>query len=198
MVSFICTILFLTFVGSSVQDRSIEGPLLSTFREVHHEFEQGNDGVYRFSFALPQQERHEERDSEGKVTGAFAFVDNVGEEVSLKYDADEEGFQPKSDALPQVPDETDDVQKARDEFLEYYRQTVQFLEAFDSDEEDSDSSESDEDSEESEESSEEDSEEDSEEEEDKEEEEGAPIRASQQSRKNFASQRNTPFVYFRR
>ncbi|KAG7154698.1 Cuticle protein 6-like 7, partial [Homarus americanus] len=76
-------------------------PRLSTFQDVHHQVSHNPDGTYHFSFSLPQQSRAEERDADGKVTGSFAFVDPVGKEVSVRYDADDEGFRPESDALPQ-------------------------------------------------------------------------------------------------
>ena len=37
-----------------------------------------------------------------QVTGHYAFVDPVGEEVSVRYEADHEGFRAESDAIPQV------------------------------------------------------------------------------------------------
>ncbi|XP_066967211.1 uncharacterized protein [Macrobrachium rosenbergii] len=164
-----------------------EGPLLSTFKGVNREFIQNTDGTYRFSFSLPQQDRYENRDADGKVTGSFSFVDNSGEEVSVKYDADDKGFRPESDALPEIPEDTDDVQSAREQFLRYYEQTKKFLEDLASDEDSDDSSssseesdeyddndeedESDEDDDSEEDSDEEDSEEEEGEEEDEEEEE---------------------------
>ncbi|XP_063590796.1 uncharacterized protein LOC134767654 isoform X1 [Penaeus indicus] len=163
-----------------------EGPLLSTFKAVHQDLRQNADGTYEFSFSLPQQSRSEQRDADGKVTGAFAFVDPEGEEVSVNFDADDEGYKPESDALPQAPEDTDDVQSARDEFLKYYEETVKYLEALASDEEDDDDdsssseeddyddSSSEEDSDED--SDEEDSDEEEEEDDDEEEEEERPFR----------------------
>ncbi|KAK7086316.1 hypothetical protein SK128_016266 [Halocaridina rubra] len=132
-------------------EEQYEGPLLSTFQGVHRELYQHPDGVYRFSFSLPQQDRYEHRDADGKVSGSFSFVDKSGEEFSVKYDADDEGFRAESDALPEVPEDTDDVQSAREEFLKYYEQTVKFLKDLGSDEgsdEDDDSSSSSEESDE--------------------------------------------------
>ena len=37
-----------------------------------------------------------------QVIGSYAFVDPVGEEVSVKYEADHEGFRAESDHIPQV------------------------------------------------------------------------------------------------
>lgn len=41
--------------------------LLSTFRSSQSELVRGPDGTYRFAFSLPQQERTEQRDENGKV-----------------------------------------------------------------------------------------------------------------------------------
>ncbi|XP_076031992.1 uncharacterized protein LOC143019900 [Oratosquilla oratoria] len=146
------------------------GPLLSTFQGVQHEVQHhGNDGVYKFFFTLPQQERAEERDTYGKVIGSFAFVDPYGQETSVNFDAGEDGYLPQSDALPQAPDYTDEVQQARLQFLESYHRFAEYLEDLHSDEDSEESSEeslegeSDE-SDESDESSEEDEEEDDDEE----------------------------------
>lgn len=37
-----------------------------------------------------------------QVTGKYSFVDKLGREVSVTYDADHKGFRARSDALPQV------------------------------------------------------------------------------------------------
>ncbi|XP_076031997.1 uncharacterized protein LOC143019905 [Oratosquilla oratoria] len=194
-----------TFVGTSVQDQRYEGPLLSTFREVNNEYEQGSDGAYRFSYSLPDQERHEERNSDGTVTGSYAFVDDTGEEVSVKYVADEDGFRPESDALPQVPEDTDEVKKAREEFFKIYEETLKLLGSSESDEdsEDSDSSDESDDDDDDEESSEEESDEEEEENEVEEEKVSrgqfrSPVQAFRRSRKNFARHPRPAFVYFGR
>ncbi|KAK8376913.1 hypothetical protein O3P69_010094 [Scylla paramamosain] len=157
-----------------------EGPLLSTFKEITQRESRGPLGSYQFSFSLPQQERFEHRDEQGKVTGTYTFVDKIGNEVSVNYDADHSGFRARSDSLPQPPQDTPDVAKAKEEFLRHYQRTAQLLKVFDeeessesSEEDDDDESESDEDSSSSEEGedSDEDEEDDDEEEEDEEEEE---------------------------
>ncbi|XP_076032000.1 uncharacterized protein LOC143019909 [Oratosquilla oratoria] len=192
-----------TFVGNSIQDERYEGPLLSTFRKVNNEYEQGSDGAYRFSYSLPQQERHEERNSDGTVTGSYAFVDDAGEEVSVKYVADEDGFRAESDALPQVPEDTDEVKKAREEFFKIYEETLKLLGSSESDEDSEDSDSSDESDDDDEESSEEESDEEEEENEEEEEKETrghfrAPVQAFRRSRKNFALHPRPAFVYFGR
>ncbi|XP_069170965.1 17S U2 SnRNP complex component HTATSF1-like [Procambarus clarkii] len=140
-------------------------PVLSTYTRSNYQVVHNPDGSYHFEFALPQQEREEHRDVDGKVTGSFAFVDRVGEEVSVRYDADEDGFRPESDALPQAPEDTEDVANAREEFLRFYEETAKFLKEFGSSDEDSDEESSedsdegaDDDSSESEESEEDDAE----------------------------------------
>ncbi|XP_069957898.1 uncharacterized protein [Cherax quadricarinatus] len=110
-------------------------PVLSTYTRSNYQVVHNPDGTYYFAFSLPQQSRSEERNSDGKVSGSYAFVDNAGEEVSLRYDADHEGFRAESDALPQVPEDTDEVAKAREEFLRYYEQFSSFLKMLGSDEE---------------------------------------------------------------
>ncbi|XP_068227463.1 larval cuticle protein 16/17-like [Palaemon carinicauda] len=159
------------FVSS---DKPADGPLLSTFRGEQRDVQHNADGTYQFSFSLPQQERQEQRDEDGKVTGYYAFVDNSGEEFSLHFDADEGGFQPESDGLPEAPVDTEDVQKAREQFLQYYEQTARFLEALGSDE-DSESSEEDSEYSDEDSSSEEDSDSD---EDSEEEEEGSDLERS--------------------
>ncbi|XP_076031868.1 cuticle protein 6-like [Oratosquilla oratoria] len=147
----------------------IVGPLLSTFQGVQREVQHHvNDGVYKFLFALPQQERAEERGTDGKVIGSFAFVDPHGEEVSLTFDAGSYGYLPQSAHLPQSPVDTLEVQQARQNFLASYQRVAEYLDDLHSDE-DSDSDESSEESLEDlfGESSEEDSDEDSDEDEDK-------------------------------
>ena len=37
-----------------------------------------------------------------QVTGTYTFVDKVGNEVSVNYDADHAGFRARSNSLPQV------------------------------------------------------------------------------------------------
>ncbi|XP_076031999.1 uncharacterized protein LOC143019908 [Oratosquilla oratoria] len=199
MISVTCILLIVTFVGNSIQDERYEGPLLSTFRKVNNEYEQGSDGAYRFSYSLPQQERHEERNSDGTVTGSYAFVDDAGEEVSVKYVADEEGFRAESDALPQVPEDTDEVKKAREEFFKIYEETLKLLGSSESDEDSEDSDSSDESDDDDEESSEEESDEEEEENEEEEEKETrghfrAPVQAFRRSRKNFARHPRPAFI----
>ncbi|XP_071546860.1 larval cuticle protein 1-like isoform X2 [Panulirus ornatus] len=111
------------------------------------DFSDESDGNYVFSFSLPDQERVENRDAFGKVTGSFSFVDKAGQAVSVQFDADENGYRPLSDALPQAPLDTNDVALARQQFLRYYENRAKFLEEVNSDESNSyeDSFESDED-----------------------------------------------------
>ncbi|MPC44318.1 hypothetical protein E2C01_037991 [Portunus trituberculatus] len=166
--------------SSAASETLYEGPLLSTFKEITHRESRGPLGSYQFSFSLPQQERFEHRNEQGKVTGTYTFVDKIGNEVSVNYDADHSGFRARSDSLPQPPQDTPDVAKAKEEFLRHYQRTAQLLKLVDekddsesSEEDDDDESESDEDSSSSEEDedSDEDSDEDEEEDDDDEEEE---------------------------
>merc|ERR1711862_985096 len=109
----------------------------------------------------------EERTSSGEVSGKYAFVAPEGEEYEFKYSADDEGFHVESDALPEVPEDTDVVKEAKEEFFAAYEKALELAGSYeyesyeDSSEEDDDE----ESSEESDESSEEDSEEEEEEEE---------------------------------
>ncbi|XP_050712100.1 uncharacterized protein LOC126996073 [Eriocheir sinensis] len=138
---------------------TFKGPLLSSFKGVTQTASQGPQGSYKFSFSLPQQERLEHRDEQGKVTGTYSFVDKVGREVSVTYDADHNGFRARSDALPQPPQDTPDVAKAKEEFLRHYERTARLLRVLEEKEEEEDSQSSEED-EESDENSDEDSDED--------------------------------------
>ncbi|XP_076031989.1 uncharacterized protein LOC143019898 [Oratosquilla oratoria] len=138
--SFVMVLLFSLSMGDDSEE--LVGPLLSTFQGVQHEVQHhGNDGVYKFFFTLPQQERAEERDTYGKVIGSFAFVDPYGQETSVNFDAGEDGYLPQSDALPQVPVDTDEVQQARLQFLESYQRFAEYLEDLHSDEDSEESSE---------------------------------------------------------
>ncbi|XP_068227462.1 uncharacterized protein [Palaemon carinicauda] len=172
------------------QQEKYEGPLLSTFKGVNREFVQNTDGTYYFSFTLPQQDRYENRDADGKVTGSFSFVDNSGEEVSVKYNADDQGFRPESDALPEVPEDTDDVQSAREQFLRYYEQTKKFLENLASDEDSDESSSSSEESDENDDSDEEgdDDDDDSESDEDSDEEDSEEEEEEEEEEENSAKE----------
>ncbi|KAK4293680.1 hypothetical protein Pmani_033640 [Petrolisthes manimaculis] len=154
-----------------------QGPLLSTFTHPESHLSRSTDGSYSFSFSLPHQQRSEQRDAFGRVTGNFAFVDKEGEEVAVHYDADQLGFRPQSDILPKQPQETPDVQRARAEFMRHYEETAKLLGVYDdSESEESSSEESDEDGESDEDedsssSSEEDSDSDSDDDEDSDEDE---------------------------
>ena len=56
---------------------------LSTFKSAQSQLVRGPDGTYSFSFSLPQQERTEQRDKDGKVgcndsyAGIDAFVSQL-------------------------------------------------------------------------------------------------------------------------
>ncbi|XP_076031994.1 uncharacterized protein LOC143019902 [Oratosquilla oratoria] len=142
MCSLVHTVILAMAVSFCRGDESAEevvGPLLSTFQGVQHEVQHHEgDGIYKFFFTLPQQERAEERDAYGKVIGSFAFVDPYGQETSVNFDAGEDGYVPQSDALPQPPLDTAEVQKARQEFFASYRRVAEYLDDLHSDEDDSD------------------------------------------------------------
>lgn len=54
-----------TEAPSQTQDDPLH--LLSTFKSSQSELVRGPDGSYKLSFSLPQQERTEQRDENGKV-----------------------------------------------------------------------------------------------------------------------------------
>ena len=122
----------------------------------------------------------EERTASGEVNGHYAFVAPEGDEYHFRYQAGDEGYTVESNALPQPPQDTDEVRRAKEVFFAAYQRA---LEMADSDESYEDSSSSSSSSEESDESDEESGEEEEEEEEGEEEnEEGEEIRSKKKRR----------------
>ncbi|XP_018014731.1 nuclear polyadenylated RNA-binding protein 3 [Hyalella azteca] len=186
--------LVLNLAAAKPMDRERINPLqLSTFKGYHYDYSLGNNGVYKFHYSLPTSSRQEQRDEKGEVKGSYSFVAPEGDEFDFKYEAGKKGFQVKSKALPTLPQDTDEVKKAKQEFFEAYKKALELVgskenegsnhgrEEVDEEEEEDDeesSEESDEDdddeesSEEDDDDDDEESEEDSDEEEDEEKEEG--------------------------
>merc|ERR1712212_24899 len=150
--------------------------LLRSYQGLVNDFHRTGD-TYTMEYHVGDSHRFEQRSESGEVTGTYAFVAPEGDEFEFRYEANNDGFHIEGDALPQAPEDTDDVKAARDAFFEAYEKQAELTADYDyseeSSEEDSESSEEDDDesSEEGDESSEESSEEDSEEEEEEEEEE---------------------------
>jgi len=162
-------------------DREAINPLqLSTFKGYQYDYNLGDNGAYKFYYRLPEQSRAEERDENGDVRGSYSFVAPEGNEFDFKYQADREGFKVQSNALPESPQDTDEVKRAKEEFFKAYNKALDLASTDDdgksyydyeeksdegSEEESDESSEEDDDHEESsEESSEEDDDEESSEE----------------------------------
>ncbi|XP_071547066.1 uncharacterized protein [Panulirus ornatus] len=170
-------ILLLVAVATSVSDDSVERHVyktLKSFQSYRNDFIPGSNGIYSFVYHVGDSERAEERNEEGQVNGHFAFVAPEGDEYLFKYGADDGGYRVESDALPTVPEDTDEVKRAKEHFFQAYQEALERAEDDDysSEESDEDSDESDEDF--SDESSEEDDEDsDSDSDEDEEEEEGS-------------------------
>jgi len=148
--------------------------LLQSYQGFVNDFQRDGD-AYTMEYHVGDSHRFEQRSESGEVTGTYAFVAPEGDEFEFKYEADSDGFKVEGDALPQAPEDTDDVKAARDAFFEAYEKQRELTEDYDyseeSDEDEESSEESDDSSEEdSEESSEESSEEDSDEDEEEEEE----------------------------
>jgi len=171
----------------SRQEPLLPTKLLRSYKGFVNDFVRTND-AYRLEYHVGDSSRFEQRTDSGEVTGTYAFVAPQGDEYEFKYEANDGGYKVEGDALPQHPEETDDVKAARDAFFEAYEKQVELTKDYEYDSDESD--ESDEGEESSEESSEEESgeesdessEEDSEEEEEEEEEEG-----------NYIRKRATPF-----
>lgn len=130
----------------------------------------------RFFYSLPTSSRHEERNEDGDVKGSYSFVAPEGDEFDFQYQADKKGFRVQSDSLPEVPEDTEEVKKAKEEFFELYKKALELVSSSEGDEEseedsEEDSDEDDDDHEESSEESSEGSEEDDEDDEDDEDEE---------------------------
>lgn len=148
---------------------------LSTFQGYQYDYNLGANGAYKFYYSLPDSHRAEERKENGDVRGSYSFVAPEGDEFDFKYQADREGFKVQSNALPEVPEDTDEVRRAKEEFLKAYNKALDLASSDaedDDDDEESDEGseeESDESSEEDDESSEEDDDEESSEEDDDEE-----------------------------
>lgn len=124
--------------------------------------------LYRLEYHVGDSSRTEQRSESGEVSGTYTFVAPEGDEYEFKYEADEDGFKVEGDALPEAPEETDEVKAAREAFFEAYEKQLELAGdyEYESAEYDNDDEESSE-----EESSEEDSGEESDEEDDEEEEE---------------------------
>jgi len=134
---------------------------LSTFQGYQYDYNLGANGAYKFHYSLPDSHRAEERAENGDVRGSYSFVAPEGDEFDFKYQADRGGFKVQSNALPEVPEDTDEVRRAKEEFFRAYNKALD-LASEDDDDEDEESYEGSE--EESDESSEESSEEDDDEE----------------------------------
>lgn len=149
---------------------------------------------------MGDSERFEERSDSGEVTGTFAFVAPEGNEYEFKYEADEEGYKVEGDALPEAPEDTDDVKAAREAFFEAYEKQRELTEDYDYDsvesshEEDNEESSEESSEEEDGEGSEED-EEDDDEEEEQEEHKDQAISSRRNSGNSFFS---VPYPYRRR
>jgi len=97
-------------------------------------------------YHVGDSEREEVRSESGEVSGRFAFVAPEGHEVEAKYEADEEGFRVESEALPLVPEDTDDVKAAKAEFFDAYEKALEAAGSYEYEEYEEDSDESSEES----------------------------------------------------
>ncbi|XP_047478664.1 cuticle protein AMP1A-like [Penaeus chinensis] len=75
---------------------------------LRDEREDQGDGNFRYTFETSNgilQETVGTPGSEGQsnVVGSYRFTDPDGNVVEVRYTADEEGFRPESDAIPQPP-----------------------------------------------------------------------------------------------
>ncbi|KAF2366152.1 Insect cuticle protein [Trinorchestia longiramus] len=147
--------------------------LLRSYQGFVNNFYRKKD-AYRMEYHVGDSARFEQRTDSGEVTGTYAFVAPEGDEYEFKYEANNDGFKVEGDALPEAPEETDDVKAAKEAFFEAYEKQLELAgseEDDDDDDEESDeesseeSDEDDDDDDDDDESSEEDDDEDEDEEE---------------------------------
>nr|XP_045583536.1 nucleolin-like [Procambarus clarkii] len=154
-------------LGLCTRNKSVKRLLLQSlesFKGFRNDFS-GSGGRYVFLYHVGDSERQEERNDDGEVRGQYAFVAPEGDEYHFKYDADKDGYRVESEALPEAPEDTEDVKRAKEAFFLAYKKALELAEGDDyeyseesheSNEEES-SEESDEDDEESGEDEDEDS-----------------------------------------
>ncbi|XP_063590794.1 glutamic acid-rich protein-like [Penaeus indicus] len=176
MKTFVLTVIVAVAAAAALPDKTYERedtPKLKSFSSFRNEFTRsGSEGKYFFVYHVGDSERAEERNEDGEVSGHFAFVAPEGDEYEFKYDADKEGYRVESDALPEAPEDTDEVKAAKEQFFEAYQKALELAAEDDYEYSEESYEDSDESDESSEESSEEDSDEDDDDDDDEEEEEG--------------------------
>jgi len=125
----------------TLSEDSVEQLLLRNFQGFRHEVnDHTGDGTYQFLYHVGDSEREEVRSESGEVSGRFAFVAPEGNEVEVKYEADEDGFRADSEALPEAPEDTDAVKAAKEEFFEAYEKAAELAGSYEYSYEDSDES----------------------------------------------------------
>lgn len=104
-------------LASSTSALSAYGaPLPDTFTQYHT---QDAHGQYAYGYSAPLYSKHEARTADGITHGSYSYVDARGEQQTVKYQADQDGFRIiASSLLPQrANEETPEVAALRAQHL---------------------------------------------------------------------------------
>lgn len=63
------------------------------------------DGQYTYNYKLNDQAKTESRNADGVVTGEFSFTNPEGQNLAIRYKADEGGFRAEGDHIPKPSEE---------------------------------------------------------------------------------------------
>ncbi|CAL4217054.1 unnamed protein product, partial [Meganyctiphanes norvegica] len=106
---------------------------LKSYNGAHKKYNHPNkgNGLYSFYFHIGDNEREEEQQSVGEVVGKYAYIAPEGQEYEFKYGADLDGYRVESPALPQIPEDTPDVKKAKADFFTAYEKILKAVGDYD-------------------------------------------------------------------
>ncbi|XP_060517118.1 larval cuticle protein 65Ag1-like [Cylas formicarius] len=102
----IVSLAFVAVAYAAALDKPEPVPILSQENEIDPE------GNFRYAFETgdgTKQEQSGQLNGNGAegghvVTGSFSYVDNLGQTRTITYVADENGFQPQGDGVPEIPE----------------------------------------------------------------------------------------------
>lgn len=75
------------------------------------------DGSYSYDYETANGISAEEQGSYGTAKGGFSYISPEGEQVSLQYTADENGFHPEGSHLPVAPPVPEAIQRSIEQNL---------------------------------------------------------------------------------